>query len=96
MGLDEADTARAFVKSTGDGVLIELGSVVGTVRYAIGLQKRAAEPRPISQGFAKSPQKNIRPLRGRLLQPDTYDTYVQTPPLRLRSLCTSHRWAIAI
>jgi hypothetical protein len=55
MGLDEADTARAFVKTTGDGVLIELGSVVGTVRYAIGLQKQAAEPPANKPGVRQIP-----------------------------------------
>src|SRR5271169_4138407 len=32
-----------IVKTTGDGVLIEFGSVVGAVQCAIGLQKLAAE-----------------------------------------------------
>jgi hypothetical protein len=38
----------------------------------IGLQSKRRSPWLISQGFTKSPQKNIRLLRGRLLQPDTY------------------------
>src|ERR1700758_3075099 len=32
-----------IVKTTGDGVLIEFGSVVGAVQCAVGLQKLAAE-----------------------------------------------------
>src|SRR5438105_14358338 len=32
-----------IVKTTGDGVLIEFGSVVGAVQCAIGLQRLAAE-----------------------------------------------------
>jgi adenylate cyclase len=32
-----------IVKTTGDGVLIEFGSVVGALEYALGLQRLAAE-----------------------------------------------------
>src|ERR1700680_1938872 len=38
-----AEHGGRIVKTTGDGVLIEFGSVVGAVQCAIGLQKLAAE-----------------------------------------------------
>jgi adenylate cyclase len=38
-----AQNGGRIVKTTGDGVLIEFGSVVGAVQCAIGLQKLAAE-----------------------------------------------------
>jgi adenylate cyclase len=41
-----AHHAGRIVKTTGDGVLIEFGSVVGAAQCAVGLQKLAAERNP--------------------------------------------------
>jgi adenylate cyclase len=44
-----------IVKTTGDGVLIEFGSVVGAVECALRLQRLAAERNAAVAGEARSP-----------------------------------------
>ena len=64
-----AEQGGRIVKTTGDGTLIEFGSVVGAVQCAIALQKLTAErnvggPRRTPHGFAHWRASRRRAGRG--------------------------------